>query len=110
MDRIPVTCDNISSGLKVVDSEGNIGKVISCEDLHNCHVLFDGTGVKVKVHGKSIECGGSSLYCFHSGCEENDEEIDPLYLYDESNVPVKVVELPEEGIDSYVILDYPNQF
>lgn len=76
-----VTRSNIKGGMKVIDSDGKVGKVIACEDLHNVHVIFEGDGLEVKVHGKAITCGGSGLYCFIEGCEENSEDIDPLYYF-----------------------------
>ena len=76
-----VTRSNIKGGMKVIDSDEKVGKIIACEDLHNAHVIFEGEGLEVKVYGKVINCGGSGLYCFVEGCAENSESIDPLYYF-----------------------------
>ena len=77
--KLPVSRSSLYVGMPVVDSEGQRGIIQSCNDLHNVHVTFEGEGITIDWYGESFECGGSGLYCFVEGCEENDELIDPLY-------------------------------
>lgn len=79
-EMILVTRDNITAGQKVIDSEGMKGIVRDCKDLHNVHVTLEGEGLTIDWYGKSFECGGSGMYCFVEGCDENSEMIAPLYL------------------------------
>ena len=74
-----VTGFNVKKGMRILD-EGKLGTVISCEDLHNVHVILDGEGLGVKIDGEEVECGGSALYCMASGCEENWTYRYPIYV------------------------------
>lgn len=67
-----VTRENIKLGGKVIDSEGNKGQIIECEDLHN-----------IFVKGKNW----TGLYCFVDGCDENSEKDDPLRYIDKKKNP-----------------------
>ena len=77
--QTPVSRSSLYVGMPVVDSEGQRGIIRSCNDLHNVHVTFEGEGITIDWYGEPFECGGSGLYCFVEGCEENDELIYPLY-------------------------------
>ncbi len=72
-----VTPNNIMTDKKVIDNDGNIGTIKTCDDIHNVFVEYQG--------------GGSGLHCLIKGCNENhvdknkDIEIDyydPLYYID----------------------------
>jgi len=65
----PVTEENICIGLSVIDDEGNIGKIIECDDLHNVYVIFEGTGAIVNIDGVDNDCGGTALICLVEACE-----------------------------------------
>jgi hypothetical protein len=74
-----VTRSNLFKGMCVQDSEGKKGVVRNCEDLHNVHITFEGEGIEIDWYETPFECGGSGLYCFVEGCEDNCENEDPLY-------------------------------
>lgn len=61
-----VTQYNLSKGKKVIDEDGEIGTIIDCSDVHNVYVEGDN--------------GGSGLYCFAKGCEDNSEYEKLYYL------------------------------
>jgi len=79
MNMHRVTRNNLFKGMCVQDSEGIKGVVRNCEDLHNVHITFEGEGIDIDWYETPFECGGSGLYCFVEGCEENSEEIDTMY-------------------------------
>ncbi len=61
-----VTPDNIEMGKWILDSEDNLGLIISIIDLHNVEVNFAG--------------GGKGLYCFSRECGEYIKNgQDPIY-------------------------------
>jgi hypothetical protein len=67
--RTPVTKENVCVGLSVIDDEGNVGRVIESNDLHNIYVIFEGNSSIVNIDGVDTECGGSALICLVEGCE-----------------------------------------
>jgi len=80
-----VDYSSIFNGMRVKDSEQNIGTIKECEDIHNVLVLYDN--------------GGTGFHCLAKDCIENKSiaidgiytEIsyyDPLYYYDETNPPL----------------------
>jgi len=46
----------LRKGMRVVDSDGDVGYIRDCDDIHNVFVVYD--------------LGGSGLYCFDKDCEE----------------------------------------
>ena len=65
-----VSGSNLYNGMTLLDEERKIWTVISCEDLHNVHLIKEGYGLIINVNGKDIECGGSDLCCFLETCNE----------------------------------------
>jgi hypothetical protein len=83
-DVITVKKNDLIEGLRIIDDNGKKGIVLDCSDLHNVHIILDGTGLLIKnKEEKEIECGGSGLYCFDE-CKENTTISDPIY-FDYSN-------------------------
>ena len=70
-----VSINNIATGIKVIDNEGNIGKIKHYDEgLHNVFVEYD---------------NGSGLHCLNEGCKESHEvnghrfeidQYDPLFI------------------------------
>lgn len=79
--KTTITKENVCVGLSVIDDEGNIGKIIECDDLHNVYVIFEGTSSIVNIDGVDIECGGSALICLVEACELY--ETDQLFLHED---------------------------
>ena len=65
-----VSGSNLSKGMVVFDEEGKEWTVLSCDDLHNVHLIKEGDGLLINVNGKDIECGGSDLCCLVENCNE----------------------------------------
>lgn len=70
---------NVFKGMHVRDSGGHRGIVRKCDNPHNIHVTFEGIGTIINWYKKSIECGKSSFYCFVEKCNDNTENMEPLY-------------------------------
>jgi hypothetical protein len=52
-----------------------------------------GKGLIVTKDGLDIDCGGSGLYCFVKGCEDNSEKDFPLYYINEIKIENDLIEI-----------------
>lgn len=63
--RQRVDKNTLYKGMIIEDEMGVKGVVEECEDLHNVHIRYEDQAF--------------GLYCFIEGCEENSEDLDPVY-------------------------------
>lgn len=61
---------NLHKGMTVYDKKGKEWVVLSCDNLHNVHLIKKGKGLLINLNGKDIECGGSDLCCYVENCNE----------------------------------------
>jgi len=67
-----VTHNNLDINRCVIDDEGNKGKIVNIDDLHNVEIEYD---------------NGSELRCFVEGCKEYIYENNyPIYYCDENKI------------------------